>query len=91
MSGVKENEIIDGTISHTYKDTFVRNASGATVAGDIKNSNTKRLKFGSAKRETKIDEDTIMIPFTAYPSGEYIAFFDQVDKNKLQLIAIKDA
>ena len=89
MSGVKENEIIDGTISHTYKDTFVRNASGATVAGDIKNSNTKRLKFKSAGIDTKKD-DIVRIEFDA-DNGKYIAFFDQIDKNKLQLIAIKDA
>ena len=89
MSGVKEDKIIDGTISHTFKDTFVRDASGATVADDIKNSNTKRLKFKSEGIYTNKD-DIVRIEFNA-DSGKYIAFFDQIDKNKLQLIAIKDA
>lgn len=82
MNTVSEAEIVAGTVSNILKDIPSRN--------EVKNSNTKRLKFGSADREDVIDDDTLKVPFTAYPSGRYIAYFDQLDKSKLQLIAIRD-
>ena len=77
MSTVNEADIISGNINPMFQ-------------GKRKNANKMRLVFTSAGKEEDIGDGIVRIPFKAN-SGDYIAYIDKIDKDKQQILAIKEA
>lgn len=92
---VKEEDIISGNVEPIFKDTYKQvpgayGGAGQQVISKRKNANKVRLIFASAGKEEIIGDGVTKIPFKAN-SNDYIAYIDKIDKNKQQILAIKEA
>lgn len=92
---VKEEDIISGNVEPIFKDTYKQvpgayGGAGQQVKNKKKNANKVRLIFASAGKEEDIGDGVTKIPFTA-SSKAYIAYIDKIDKDKQQILAIKEA
>ena len=77
MSSVSEADIVNGSVT-------------PRSGGSKQNVNKVRLTFTSAGKEEDIGNDVTKIPFKAN-SKDYIAYIDKIDKDKQQILAIKEA
>ena len=95
VSTVKEEDIISGNVEPILKDTYKQvpgayGGAGQQVKDKKKNANKVRLIFASAGKEEDIGDGITKIPFKA-SSKDYIAYIDKIDKDKQQILAIKEA
>lgn len=95
VSTVKEDDIISGNVEPIFKDTYKQipgayGGPGQRVKDEEKNANKVRLIFTSAGKEEDIGDGIVRIPFKAN-SRDYIGYIDKIDKDKQQILAIKEA
>ena len=98
LRDVKEQDIINGNVEPIFKDTYKHTSvaygsygvPAQRVVDEKKNANKVRLTFNRAGRGVDLADDITKIPFTA-SSKDYIAYIDKIDKDKQQILAIKEA
>jgi hypothetical protein len=89
-AAVTEQEIIDGSADPTFRDTYVPDPGDTTKRIVVKPNSTKaRLELVKIGRIINKNDGIIAIPFTA-KSGDYVAYIDKIDKDKQQIIGIRE-
>lgn len=94
---VTEQEIIDGSAEHRFKDVSVRNPAvgqGQTpFSVEHQNSIKARLELVRIGRSEDKKDGIFKIPFRAKSKGvegDYNAYIDKIDKDKHQIIGIME-